>query len=460
MTDLFQALAVNSLRGGVLILAILLLRSLFRKTPRRILCPLWSLAALRLILPLQLTAFFGLLPGQTTAAPILTQSVGSFVPSDAAPAVQTTAIAAIDPLTLLSWLWLAGVIALLLWPLIRAFRLRRKLSSAVCQGPGIWISNRISTPFVLGLLFPRIYLPVDLAEDCRSWVLAHEQAHIRRWDTRRKAFGFALMAIYWFNPLCWLGWFAFCRDLELACDEQVTAGLPLSERKSYALALLRCCAPMSTVAAAGFGEKPVRARIQAILRRNNQPRWVSALISVVCVGLIICLCFEMPVSALTSGQAASTAAEPISTAYLEFLPEYSPASTPTPDRVSYPEAWVENFLNTEKVLDPEWTAAAIEALLKVGYTRHELSGSLFSDDTPGSYRVLALTSDPTAKIHVVVDTEDPAHCTVRITNSSQPSAAFTKDMTRAELNERPQSFSLWGTEPDGSILYYAFTTEP
>ena len=326
VNDLLQTLAVNSLRGGLLILAVLLLRLLLRRMPRRVICWLWSLAGLRLLIPIRLTAFFGLLPGGRTAAPTtvpLNSAQGIAVPSAVSAASRTQA-RAFDPITLLPWIWMTVAAGLLLWALIRALRLRALLAPAERRESGVRISDRISAPFAFGLLRPRIYLPRDYSAEDLPWVLAHERAHIRRGDTCRKALGYALLAVYWFQPLCWLGWFAFCRDLELACDEAVTADLPLPERKAYALALLRSGAPAGALGAASFGEKPVSRRIRAVLLGRKQPRWLSALLGTACVLLILCLCFEAPASAQSSAPAQTAAAsvhptEPAGTAAPETV---------------------------------------------------------------------------------------------------------------------------------------------
>lgn len=315
MTLLFRAIAVNSLRGGVLILAVLLLRALLRKTPRRVICFLWGLAALRLMIPVRLTAFFGLLPGQRMAA-ALSGNAGSGLVSSAASALPALGTNAFDVTVILPWLWLTGAAGLLLFALIRSLKLRRALASAVPQEEDVLSSDRIPAPFAFGLFKPKIYLPSGLPGDIRPWVLAHERAHIRRGDTRRKAAGFALLALYWFQPLCWLGWFAFCRDLELACDERATEGLTLSERKRYAMALLECSAPSGAIGTASFGEKPIQSRVRAVLRKSSRPRWLSRAVGALCTLLILCLCFEAPAPARNDApaepceNAASPAEEP------------------------------------------------------------------------------------------------------------------------------------------------------
>ena len=326
MNALLHTLAVNSLRGGLLILAVLLLRLLLRRTPRRVICWLWSLAGLRLLIPIRLTSFFGLLPGGKTAVRTsadLNPAERIAVPSGISAAHQSGA-RSFDPISLLPWLWLTVAAGLLLFALVRTLRLRAGLSGAERRERGVWASERISTPFALGLLRPRIYLPNDLPQEDLPWVLAHERAHIRRGDICRKVLGFVLLTLYWFQPLCWLGWFFFCRDLELACDEAVTAGLPLAERKAYALALLRCSAPVNAFGAASFGEKPVSLRIRAVLRDRKQPRWLSALLGAACVLLILCLCFEAPASAQSPA--------PAETAAMSAVPT-EPAGTEAPETV-------------------------------------------------------------------------------------------------------------------------------
>ena len=426
MRAVFEALAWNSLRGGFLILAVLLLRLLLRRTPRRVICLLWGMAALRLLLPIRLTAFFGLLPGQRARAMILipTQSAVP-VPNAAASAAGASSF---DWLSVLPWLWLVGVAGFLLWTLLRVKRLRRRLSDAVLSENDAWRSDRISTPFAFGLLRPRIYLPAGLPEEDLPWVLAHERVHIRRGDTCKKALGLLLLAVYWFQPLCWLGWRAFCRDLELACDERATEGLTLPERKAYALALLRCSAPVGVIGAAGFGEKPIRVRIRTILRRRSQPRWVSILLGAVCTMVLICLCFEAPAAAQSPTASAA-------------------------DRDSAAPG-------TRAPVPPEYPNENPDARPAENAIRRNSSGPLFPDEASGSNHAVVRTGSESERFSVQESASaDGQTVTITLRDVRDPQSLYTAERSREAL-EQPAACFGWHTDEEGYMIYWEIETTP
>lgn len=444
MRAVFEALAWNSLRGGFLILAVLLLRLLLRRTPRRVICLLWGMAALRLLLPIRLTAFFGLLPGQRARAMIL-------IPTQSAVPVQHAAASAagassFDWLSVLPWLWLVGVAGFLLWSLLRVKRLRRRLSDAVLSENDAWRSDRISTPFAFGLLRPRIYLPAGLPEEDLPWVLAHERVHIRRGDTCKKALGLLLLAVYWFQPLCWLGWRAFCRDLELACDERATEGLTLPERKTYALALLRCSAPVGVIGAAGFGEKPIRVRIRTILRRRSQPRWVSILLGTACSLLLICLCFEAPAAA--QSPAASTATSSKSAASASAVPEDKAA-----DR-GYAAP------GTRAPASPEYPNENSDARPAENAIRRNSSGPLFPDEASGSHHTIIYTDSGSDRFSVQESASaDGQTVTITLRDVRDPQSLYTAERSREAL-EQPAACFGWHTDEEGYMIYWEIETTP
>ena len=450
VNDLLQTLAVNSLRGGLLILAVLLLRLLLRRMPRRVICWLWSLAGLRLLIPIRLTAFFGLLPAGKTAAPTvvpLRPAERIAVPSVISAATQSVA-RPFDPISLLPWLWLTVAAGLLLFALVRALRLRAGLSGAVRRDSGVWVSDRISTPFVFGLLRPGIYLPNDLPQEDLPWVLAHERAHIRRGDLCRKILGFLLLALYWFQPLCWLGWFAFCRDLELACDEAVTAGLPLAERKAYALALLRSGAPVNAVGVASFGEKPVSRRIRAVLLGRKQPCWLSALLGTACVLLILCLCFEAPASAQSPA--------PAETAAMSAVPT-EPAGTEGRETVQTgTPLWTgENGSFAVSLRDGLPAALSEEANI-----RWESSGPMITaDGSEAEYHSVVISNDPDLQLQIIPIRSGDGNDKVTLQMSGGIFGELNMEKSTEELSA-PTGCSVKYTDDEGRVIRWEVQTTP
>ena len=300
MAQVFLRLVQISFAAGWMVLAAVVLRLLMKKAPRRIVCLLWALVALRLLCPVQITWRASLMPPQETVVQAAQTTLST--PGQAASAATEPAApsAAPDRTALLSRVWLAGVSGMLLWAAISDVRLRRRLRASVPQQDGVRICDEIDTPFVLGLFRPRIYLPSGLDPSQCDYVLAHERAHIARGDPWWKALGWLLLCVYWFQPLLWLAYMLMCRDLELACDERVARDLDRPGLAAYAEALLECgCRRRSkSIVPVAFAEVGVKTRVRAILhyQKSTILRAVIALALVAAAGAF--LLTERPVRAL------------------------------------------------------------------------------------------------------------------------------------------------------------------
>lgn len=243
MAGLFLQVAELSVSAAWMIPAVCALRLLLRRAPRWGLCLLWLPVGLRLVWPFSFGSALSLIPRAASHAPgaVLSGGAGAQI-ADAAGSVSGIAPAAeaLEPLGLtnvLAALWLAGLAAMLLYAFLSWLRLRLLVREAVPAGDGKYICDRLRDPFILGLFRPRIYLPSDLSEPELSCVLAHEGAHLRRRDHIWKPLGWLLLSVHWFNPLVWLAYALFCRDVEYACDESVVGGLDADGRRAYARAL-------------------------------------------------------------------------------------------------------------------------------------------------------------------------------------------------------------------------------
>lgn len=306
MERIFLRLVSMSMSAGWLVLAVVLLRQLLRRSPRRIVCLLWALVALRLLCPLQLTWGASLVPSQETVARTAQSTLelpAETVPSDA-PAGQGL-------VQTLSCVWLAGAAAMVLWAAVSDVRLRARLRGAVRLSGNVWQSARIDTPFVLGVVQPHIYLPPGLGPEQSAYVLAHERAHISRGDHVWKPLGWLLLSVYWFQPMLWVAYALLCRDLELACDERVARGLDRAGLADYAETLLNCgcrrrSVPVSPVA---FGEVGVKARVKAVLRYQKPVfrRVALALAAVAVTGAFFLT--ERPATALQPAELRPAAEE-------------------------------------------------------------------------------------------------------------------------------------------------------
>ena len=303
MDAVFLELLNRSLAASWLVLAVLLLRPLTQKAPKNLRCLLWALAALRLLLPARLKSPLSLLPSAApiSIAPGAAPTVQSgFAAVDAAinPALAgslaPTPAASADPaqiwLHIGAMIWLTGLAAMLLYTLVSFVLLRRRVADAVLFHDKIYLSDKIDSPFVLGLVFPRIFLPFGLTEDNMALVLAHEQGHLTRHDHWWKPLGFALLALTWFNPLSWLAYVLFCRDIELACDEHVLSVLGPGARKPYSRALLDCSVSHRRIAACplAFGESDAKGRIKNVLSWKKPTVWVFLAGILLCAVLAVC----------------------------------------------------------------------------------------------------------------------------------------------------------------------------
>lgn len=297
MRTVFLFLLTRSVSAGWLILAAVLLRRIFRRAPRRLLCLLWLLVAVRLVSPALVKSPFSILPGSGALteltvnampalgsdAPVLftvfPPSVLSYVPGSGGEA------AGPDVLRLLSAVWLAGALVMLGYAFFGYLRLRKTVAPSAPLEDGIFLCDGIDTPFILGLFRPRIYLPSSMDASMLPPVLAHERAHLRRLDHVSKAFGYLLLSLYWFHPLCWLAYVLSCRDIELACDEHVIRAMDAAGRRSYSEALLALSRPSGHIALSplAFGEVGVKARIKSVLHYRKPALWLIIAAVAVCL---------------------------------------------------------------------------------------------------------------------------------------------------------------------------------
>lgn len=325
MQSFFYGLARQSLTAGWMILALLVLRPLLKKAPRAVSCLLWGLAAVRLVFPFSLESRVSLVP-QQIAAPVRVTPIDPTYFAD--PTIQTGAPAAAQVVSrgiswreVVPWVWLIGVAVMGIYALVSYLRLAGRVRASVRIKDRLYICDNVSSPFILGLFRPKIYLPSDLVQPATDYVLAHERAHLRRGDHLWKPLGYALLTVYWFNPLCWLAYILFCRDMEQACDEAVIKNMTQKDKKAYSAALLQCSMPRSAIAACpvAFGEVSVKQRIRGVLNYRRPTLWVVAASAVLCMVLAACFLTD-PVEANQAEAEATESAE------LQEYPLYSSPS--------------------------------------------------------------------------------------------------------------------------------------
>ena len=264
MSEFLQNLLTSSIHGSIVILAVILLRLVLRKTPKKYICLLWLLAGIRLLMPIAIRSELSLQPEFN-------------LPGWNLPA-------------LLPWVWGAVAVCFGIYSLVSYLKLKAKVREAV-RIRGGWECDKIETAFILGFIKPRIYIPMGMNRQARKHILAHERTHLDKGDHWIKMIGFLALALHWFNPLVWIAYILLCKDIEMACDERVVQFMELEERKSYSAALLSCSSRQMHFAASpvAFGEVSVKQRILSILNYKKPAFWAGLLGVVAFFFVAVCL---------------------------------------------------------------------------------------------------------------------------------------------------------------------------
>lgn len=316
MADLFNGILNMSITAGWIILAVMLLRLIFHKAPKWIRCAMWGMVGLRLILPFSLESALSLIP---SAEPIPQELVHSGTPDNLSTAeilsyvgnnsvsyelgIQDGSIFfneicapdcdTVNPLllnlTVASVLWLVGIAALLIYACVSYIKLRSKIATAVLLRDNIYQSENVDSPFILGIIKPKIYIPFGMNDEAVGYVTAHENAHLRRRDHISKPLAFLVLCLHWFNPLVWAAYILFSKDIELACDEKVIREMDIDERKSYATAILDCGISRRRIAACplAFGETSIKERVKNALSYKKPMLWVIIIAVIACVAVAV-----------------------------------------------------------------------------------------------------------------------------------------------------------------------------
>ena len=305
MSEFFLTIINMSISASWIVLAVLLLRLLLKKAPKWITVLLWGIVAVRLICPFTIESVMSLIPSSETISPeimmdttpeinsgipILNNTINPVISESFAPDPTTSANPLQILIPILSIVWIVGIVGMLVYTVISYFKVKRRIGTAVLLRENIFQSESVISPFVLGLVKPKIYLPFNMSEQDMSHVIAHEQAHIRRKDHWWKPFGFLLLAIHWFNPLMWLGYVLLCRDIELACDEKVIKELNTEQKADYSQALLTCSVNRRVIAACplAFGEVGVKNRVKSVLNYKKPAFWIILIAIVASIVAMVC----------------------------------------------------------------------------------------------------------------------------------------------------------------------------
>ncbi len=300
MAEVFVKLLNMSITAGWLVLAVLILRKLFKKAPKTIICVLWAIVVVRLLCPVSFESVYSLIP-TTEAVPESAAYINEpvmrsqLIVSNSeytrntveSPSFEINGDGArgIEAMEVVLIVWVIGTVAMLTYSFISYIRLKLKVREAVVLRENIWLCDHIDTPFIMGIIRPRIYIPSAMDEKQMEYVIAHEKVHLKRRDNVWKPFATVLLSVYWFNPLMWVAYVMFCRDIEFACDERVIGKMDEEDVRKYMKTLVSCSIPHHKLMAypVAFGEIGVKSRIKTIVSYKKPKLVLSILAVVVCV---------------------------------------------------------------------------------------------------------------------------------------------------------------------------------
>ena len=321
MQNVFLELFKLSLIGSLFAGAVMLIRLIFRKAPKWLFCILWGVVALRLICPVSIESNLSLIPDSLATGQIITNVGNEYIGdveiiyesntgynnaieagrqpinSDEGYYVVTEKNSLEAPKTvgetvypILSWVWAVGMVLMLAYTAVSFLLLGKKMEEATHLRDNIWQCEQADSPFVLGFIKPKIYLPYGITDSDMANVIAHEQAHIRRRDHWWKPVGFLLLSIYWFNPVLWLAYILLCRDIEAACDEKVIQHMEKDEMRAYSTALLHCSIHRRRISACplAFGEVGVKERVKSVMNYKKPAFWIIVAAVISCFVVAVC----------------------------------------------------------------------------------------------------------------------------------------------------------------------------
>ena len=304
MSELFLEIVNRSIAASWIVIAVLILRFCLKKAPKWVNVLLWGIVAVRLIFPFSIESALSLIPSAETVSPsimmetapsvqtgvpALDQVINPVIDHSLSPAPGASANPLQIWISVMAAVWLAGAAALLLYSAISYWRLRRRVREAVILRDNIYQSENAGSPFVLGIIQPKIYFPYSVDSGALAYVIAHEQAHIRRGDHWWKPLGFLLLTVHWFNPLLWLSYILLCWDIELACDERVIREMGNEQRADYTHALVSCSVSRRSIAACplAFGEVGVKTRVKSVMNYKKPAFWIILASALICAAAAV-----------------------------------------------------------------------------------------------------------------------------------------------------------------------------
>lgn len=305
MTSVFLKLLNMSINASWIVLAVMLIRSLFKRSSKTLLCSLWTIVGIRLVCPVSFESVLSLIPSKETVPPeivyapelgvssgfdFVDNAVNPIISQNFAPTVESSVNSIQIILFVMSVVWITGVAMMFGYATVSYLMLKRRVRTFLPCGAGVRECEGISSPFILGLFSPFIYIPIGIGEKERECILAHERAHIKRRDHWWKPLGYVLLSVYWFNPIMWIGYILLCRDIELACDEKVIKDMGAEDKKTYTSVLLDFSISRAVITACplAFGEVGVKGRVKNVLSYKKPALWIVVCVCVAAAVIAIC----------------------------------------------------------------------------------------------------------------------------------------------------------------------------
>lgn len=305
MSDLFLKLFNMSITASWLVLVVVLLRYILQKASKWMNCVLWGMVAFRLTCPFSFKSVFSLIPSKETVnssvyisrpyiqsgITLLDNIANDYLGSHYFEGITVPVKGNVsNPINILGMLWMIGMAVLLLFAFISYFRFKNKVRASVCLYDNIYACDEVKSPFILGVFKPVIYVPSGISSKTMEYIVTHEKAHIKRYDHIWKMMGYLLLVVYWFNPLIWLAYILFCRDIEFACDEKVIKDFDKESKAAYSQALLDCSFPhkMIITCPLAFGDVGVKERVKRVLYYRKPVFGVIIIAIIACVVTAVC----------------------------------------------------------------------------------------------------------------------------------------------------------------------------
>ncbi|MBR5425859.1 MAG: hypothetical protein IK106_05000 [Clostridiales bacterium] len=308
MEALFIKVLNLSITAGWLILAVIVVRLIFRRAPKWFPCVLWAMVGIRLLCPISFSSNISLIPSSEpvpqqivsmekpqvqSGVPYIDRMINPVIERTVSPvrsserSDQTNTMQSI--ISVACRVWTVGAIALFGYAVISILRLRRKVAVSVPVKENIRSCDEVESPFIFGFFRPVIYVPSSIGEETLSHVIAHEKSHIHRRDHWWKPLGFLILTVYWFHPLCWIAYILLCRDIEMACDERVIRNMEKHRIAEYSQALLNCSVRRMTIAACplAFGEVGVKQRVKNVLNYRKPAFWIVVSLLLICIAVSV-----------------------------------------------------------------------------------------------------------------------------------------------------------------------------